>query len=122
MNIQSIISLKQICQYFQIEVDVVQDFAEFGLYPTVLFNNEIGVETHYLGRLKKVISLYKALGINKEGIEVILELREKNSSLQKEVERLKCEIENFKCYWGTEESEMLQQHNLLIEISDYEQS
>ncbi len=120
MNIQSIISLKQICQYFQIEVEIVQDFAAFGLYPTVLFNNEIWVETNHLDRLKKVISLYKALGINKEGIEVILELREKNSILQEEVERLKSEIEMFKCHWGTEESEILHQHNLLIEISDYE--
>ncbi len=122
MSIQSIISLKQICQYFRVELEIVQDFAEFGLYPTVLYNNEIGVETRHLDRLKKVISLYKALGINKEGIEVILELREKNSILQKEVEHLKYEIEKLKCHWVTEEAEILHQHNLLIEINDYELS
>jgi hypothetical protein len=69
------IPLAEICGFFQVDLDLVMDFAEFGLYPTVLLDGEIRVEPRYIDTLKKIISLYRSLGINKEGIDVVLELR-----------------------------------------------
>lgn len=118
MNMKNGIPLSQVCDYFHIDLVVVRDFADFGLYPTVFSDGEIGIETQNLDRLKKIISLHKALGINKEGIEVILDLREKISGLQTEVEFLQNEVEKLKRYAGNEEPEALKNRGLLIEISD----
>ena len=49
-----------------------------------------------LERLGKIISLHKALGKNKEGIEVVLDLREKICDLQDNVECLQNEVEKLK--------------------------
>jgi chaperone modulatory protein CbpM len=116
MNTQTVIPLRKVCRFFQIELEIVQDFAEFGLYPTVPCNNEVGIEPQYLDKLKRIISLYQALGINKEGIEVILELREKNFALQRDVELLKNKVEKLEYYLGNEESGRLKQRSLLIEV------
>lgn len=43
-------------------------------------------ETGQKDRLTRMLSLYRSLGINKEGIEEILELRKKIRTLQKELE------------------------------------
>jgi len=106
MNIQTTITFTEVCQYFQIDLETVQDFAEFGLYPTLTDNGETGIESCYLEKLKRIISLHKSLGINKEGIEVILGLLEKNAELQKEMDTLKNQLERLKT----------ESHGLLIEI------
>jgi chaperone modulatory protein CbpM len=115
---QTGITLRQVCDYFRIDLELVRDFAEFGLYPTVLFEGEIGIETQNLHKLKKVISLHQALGINKEGIEAILNLGEQVAGLQKEVGLLQNEVEKLKRQAGIAEPEVLKRLGLLIEISD----
>ena len=105
MNMQTTISLSQVCDYFHIDLELVRDFADFGLYPTVLFDDEIAIEAQSLDRLKRVISLNQSLGINKEGIEIVLDLRERISTLQDEVDLLQNEVSKLKRYLGGDESE-----------------
>jgi len=115
---QTIITLNHICDYFHIDIEIVRDFAEFGLYPIVFFEGEPAIEIHDIDRLKKIISLHQVLGINKEGIDVVLDLREKISGLQEEVEFLQNEVEKLKRHLGSDEPEILKRRGLLIEISD----
>ncbi|MFA6507482.1 MAG: chaperone modulator CbpM [Treponemataceae bacterium] len=118
MSTQNQIALIEVCDYFHIDFEIVQDFADFGLYPTVLCEGEKGIEVQYLDRVKKIISLYKTLGINKEGIEVILNLQEKISGLQDEVDSLQNKVESLKRQLGINEPETLKRLGLLVEI-DY---
>lgn len=118
MKTQTTITLRQACDHYRIDFGIIRDFAEFGLYPTVFFEGEMGIEIQYLDKLERVISLHQALGINKEGIEVVLGLREKNEALQKKVERLEYEIEKMKRHLEHDEPDMLNRLGLLIEIDD----
>lgn len=118
MNERTGITLRQVCEYFHVDFEVVRGFAEFGLYPTVSCDGELGIDTRNLDRLKRIISLYQALGINKEGIEVILDLGERISGLQREVGTLRDEVERLRRRLGAEEPEALKRLGLLIEIGD----
>lgn len=115
MNTRTAITLSQICDRFHIDLVLVRDFADFGLYPTVCHEGELWVETRNLSTLKNIISLHQALGINKEGIEVILDLRRTVSALQDEVERLQIEVKTMKHHAKCEEED-LRNRGLLIEI------
>ncbi|MFZ2635307.1 MAG: chaperone modulator CbpM [Rectinemataceae bacterium] len=118
MNRQTAIALSQICDYYHIDIEIVRDFSEFGLYPTVIMDGETGIETKHLEKLEQIISLHRALGINKEGIDVILELRERISGLQEEVEALQNEVEKLKRQVWNVEPDELESRGLLIEIDD----
>jgi uncharacterized small protein (DUF1192 family) len=119
MSMGTGIALSQICDYFHVDLELVMDFADFGLYPTLVSDGQVGVAAQSLERLGKIISLHKALGINKEGIEVVLALRERVSELQLEIERLQNEVAGLKQNWGSEDPEALERLGLLIEIDPF---
>lgn len=118
MSTQTVITLRQLCGCFSIDIGIVREFADFGLYPVVTIEGETGIEARYLDRLERIISLYQTLGINKEGIEIILDLRGKISDLQDHVDELRNEVQKLKHYFGTDDPELLKRLGLLIEIDD----
>jgi chaperone modulatory protein CbpM len=111
------ISLNQICASYHIEIESIRDLADFGLFPTISFGGEMGIEPDGLGRLEEIISLSQALGINKEGIEVVLRLRERISELEAETERLQNVMKELECHMESKKLAALEQSGLLIEIS-----
>ncbi len=118
MTDQVIITLAQISAYFNVNIEIVRDFAEFGLYPTLVCDGETGIEMENLGRLRKIISLYQSLGVNKEGIEIILDMREKISGLQEQVEYLQNKTESLRYEIFNEGPEVLEGRGLVINIED----
>ena len=118
MSAQTGITLRRVCEYFRIDFEVVREFADYGLYPTVLCDGEMAIEAGNLDRLKRIISMHQAIGINKEGIEVILNLGERISGLQREIETLQNEVERLRRHLGPQEPETLKRLGLLIEIDE----
>lgn len=113
---QTAMTLSQVGDYFHVDIDIVREFADFGLYPTVLVDEKLGIETSDLERLEKVISLHRALGINKEGIEAVLCLRSRISELEAEVELLRGEALRLRRRLEAEEPANLERLGLLIRI------
>ncbi len=118
MKRQPTIALSEVCDFYHIDIEVIREFSEFGLYPLAIVDGETGIEVKFLEKLDAIIGLHRALGINKEGIDVILELREKVSGLQDEIESLRHEIGRLRGHIRDMEPETLERHGLLIEISD----
>jgi hypothetical protein len=118
MTAQSIITVNQICEYFHIETSIILEFVDFGLFSAVTSDGETGIEVQNLNKLGEIISLYQALGINKEGIEVILNQREQISRLKDEIERLHNTVKKLEYHWESESLEALSRSGLLIDI-DY---
>lgn len=116
MSSNSTLSLKQVCEHFHIEVEAVVDLSEFGLFPTILIGGVMSIEFEYLEKLRDIINLYQALGVNKEGIEVILNLRKRTLALQAEVENLHNEVAGLECHLDRDKPEALRGRGLLIEI------
>ena len=118
MRSQNTLSLDQVSRYFNIEIEIVSDFAEFGLFPTIYDDGKPGVEPQNLNKLAEIVSLYQALGVNKEGIEVVLKLRERILGLEDEIARLQSAVERLKILAANEDLEELNRRGLLIEIDD----
>ena len=118
MSDKIIITFRQISDCYDIDPELIREFAEFGLYPVVSSEGEAGIENQYLDRVERIISLYHSLGVNKEGIDIILELREEISRLQGQVEELQREAKEIKSLLGYEDPEDLKSRGLFIEIED----
>ena len=110
------ISLYQVCDYFKFDIDLVRELAEFGLYPIVDLDGDKGVEPRYLDRLWEAVSLHEALGINKEGIDVILELRSRVSSLQETVAALARDNDRLRLLLGDDDLRSPDPAGLVIDI------
>jgi len=118
MSGKIIITFRQIGDCYDIDPELVREFAEFGLYPVVASEGETGIEKRYLDRVERVISLYRSLGVNKEGIDIILELREEISRLQEREEELQREEQKLKMRLEYDNPEILRSRGLFIEIED----
>ena len=89
METQELIIVEVFCQEFQIDTSVIWELEEFGLIETIKQE-----ETHYIHRnqiitVEKIIRLHTELNINKEGVEVILDLLDKVASLNLDIKILK---------------------------------
>jgi len=116
MSARRNVTFSQICEYFHVEMETVTAFAEIGLIPAIPFEGERSIEPEGLDSLVKILELHRTLGINKEGIEVILELRRRVTTLQEENEDLKNVISGLKFYESLQGHEVLARRGLLIEV------
>ena len=112
------VSFRQASDHFHVEISVVSEFAEFGLFPTVEGGDGPAVEGEGLALLGTALSLHSALGINKEGIEVILALRGRIAGLQAEIDRLQGLMEGLRKGLDGEDPEDLGRRGLLIDFDD----
>lgn len=84
-----IIYLREVAEHCGIEVTLIEQLMEHDLLPAypeaeVDFFTESDIE--FLQRVKR---LHTLLGVNLEGVEVILNMREQIISLQEEMKRLR---------------------------------
>ena len=114
-----VVSLDQVCRHFNIEMEIMSGFAEFGLFPVIREDGETAIEMRNLERLTEIVSLHQALGINTEGIEVILNLRGRINRLQDEVGYLQSTVENLKYHLNNGGPEELHRLGLLVDSVDF---
>ncbi len=89
MDTQELIIVEVFCQEYQIETNLIHDLEDFGLIQTIVYKDNKYINKNELVFIEKVIRLHNELNINKEGIQVILDLVEKVNNLQTEVKYLK---------------------------------
>ena len=82
------IAIEEFSRHHGVEVTVIREFADFGLMQLTVENNQECVSDGDVKRLERMLRLFRDLGVNKEGIEVILNMR-------KELKRLRRERENL---------------------------
>jgi MerR family transcriptional regulator/heat shock protein HspR len=79
-----------------IEVQVCRGFIDSGLVEVTVEGEEEYIPTRELAKLRRIVSLYRDLGVNREGIEIILEMRDRLVALNDELNRLKRQLETKK--------------------------
>lgn len=89
METQELIIVDVFCQEYQIEINLINDLESFGLIEIIVQDEVQYLNKNHLFHLEKVIRLHNDLNINKEGIEIILALLEKENQLISEIKYLK---------------------------------
>ena len=89
METQELIIVDVFCQEYQIEINLINDLESFGLIETIVHNENKYLDKNQLVYVEKIIRLHNDLNINKEGIEIILDLLEKEKQLLSEIKYLK---------------------------------
>jgi chaperone modulatory protein CbpM len=89
METQELIIVDVFCQEYQIEINLLNDLESFGLIEIIVQDEVQYLNKNHLFHLEKVIRLHNDLNINKEGIEIILNLLEKENQLISEIKYLK---------------------------------
>lgn len=116
MNEPEVISLARVCEHFRVEPELVRSLSDFGLFPIVTYRDAFVIEIDNIEKLREILSLHESLGVNKEGIEVILRLRERISALREEIDSLRGELNRLKRQRENEGAEALMRRGLLVEV------
>uniref|UniRef100_UPI004047DD99 chaperone modulator CbpM n=2 Tax=Flavobacterium sp. TaxID=239 RepID=UPI004047DD99 len=89
METSDLIVVDLFCKESQIEINFIHDLEAFGLIEITAQNENKYLNKNQLGTLEKIIRLYNDLKINKEGIDIILNLQDKENQLLTEINYLK---------------------------------
>lgn len=89
METKELIIVDVFCQEYQIEINFIKDLEAFGLIQIIVQEEQKYLQTNQLTTLEKIIRLHNELNINKEGIDIILNLQEKENHLLSKIKYLK---------------------------------
>lgn len=89
METSNLIVVDLFCKESQIEINFIHDLEAFGLIEITAQNENKYLNKNQLGTLEKIIRLHNDLKINKEGIDIILNLQDKENQLLTEINYLK---------------------------------
>jgi MerR family transcriptional regulator/heat shock protein HspR len=89
------ITIKKLAEFHNINETLLQEFAQDGIIEIHLVKQEPCVLSDQLEKYERIIRLYRDLGVNKAGIEIIMEMREKLEYLQNEVQNLRRELKKY---------------------------
>ncbi|AUC85050.1 MerR family transcriptional regulator [Polaribacter sp. ALD11] len=84
-----LIPTQTICTHYNIEISFVDTLNQMGLIQIEIIEQEQFIHQEQIGNLEKIIRLYNELHVNLEGIDVVLNLLNKEKELKNEVISLK---------------------------------
>ncbi|MDA3811255.1 MAG: hypothetical protein PF518_13110 [Spirochaetaceae bacterium] len=112
------IPITDVSNYYHIEISILKDFAEGELINIRIKDQIECVLSEDLEQIKRIIDLYKGLGVNKEGIEIILSMRDQILAMDEEMTILKLKLDYRRTEYRYRFVELPNQRGLLI---DYEE-
>lgn len=86
---EHLIATQTICTHYNIEISFVDTLNQMGLIQIEIIEQEQFIHQEQIGNLEKIIRLYNELHVNLEGIDVVLNLLNKEKELKNEVISLK---------------------------------
>ncbi len=89
MSEHYLISTKTICLHYNIEFSFIDALGKMGLIHIEIVEENQFIHQDHIGDLEKMIRLHNELNVNLEGIDVVLNLLEKERKLRDELNVLK---------------------------------
>lgn len=87
---QEFLILKQtICSQYQVDTSFVDELDRMGLIQIEVIEQEHFVHHDQIGELERIIRLHRDLNVNLEGIDIVLNLLEKQQELLDELTSIK---------------------------------
>lgn len=89
------IEIEKFCTHHGIQVTLVREFADFGLVHLQEQEQKAMLPEAEIEKLERMLRLYNELGINKEGLEIILNMRDQLVSLNSELEAIRYRLKQL---------------------------
>ena len=89
MNEKQLILATTLCSHYNIEISFVSALNELGLIQIEIIEQTLFIHQDQIGDLEKIVRLHNELNVNIEGIDVVLNLLEKEKELRSELNALK---------------------------------
>jgi chaperone modulatory protein CbpM len=116
MNEKDFFTLEEFSELCELEIDFIRDLAQFGLVQVIVREEKEEIDSGNLDCVQIIKRLYFDLGVNKEGIEIILDMRNQILELQKRVGDLTNEIKRLNKEQKFRNIEILLEKGLMIDI------
>ena len=87
--------ITDICKIYDVENDFINEIVEYELITPVKTGSDLFIEEDELPVLEKIINLHYDLGVNLEGIEIIMNLLERIDEMNEEINRLQRIVKYF---------------------------
>jgi hypothetical protein len=95
MNEQHLISTQTLCLHYDIEISFVDALGNMGLIQIEITEQDQYIHQDHIGDLERIIRLHRELNLNLEGIDVVLNLLEKEKELRSEIYALKSRLKLY---------------------------
>ncbi len=89
MNEKLLISTQTLCSHYNIEISFVDALNKMGLIQIEIIEQNQFIHQDQISDLEKIIRLHNELNVNLEGIDVVLNLLQKERELRNELNALK---------------------------------
>jgi chaperone modulatory protein CbpM len=83
------IAIEEFCSHHGVQVTLIREFADFGLVHLQEKENQAFVPAEEIEKLERLLRLHSELGINTEGLDIILNMRDQLVSLNSELETIR---------------------------------
>ena len=98
-TIKQQITIEEFADFHQVTTTLIREFADFGLIRTTRVEQQFCIDPDNLERCERAIRMHKELGVNKEGIEIILDMREKHAEMQRELMQLRHQLKKYEAHF-----------------------
>jgi len=86
------ITINEFAEFHQVTIELIKEFADFGLVHIKQVERQYCIDPGQMERCERAIRIHKDLGVNMEGIEIILDMREKHDELLQELKYLRHQL------------------------------
>ena len=92
---KNLIAITTLCSYYEIEFSFIDALHKTGLIQIVIIEQDQFLHQDQISDLEKMIRLHHELNVNIEGIDVVLNLLEKEKELREELDALKNRLKRY---------------------------
>ncbi len=89
MSVQNLILIETLCPHYEIEISFFEDLSNHGLITIETIEERQFIHQDDISELEKMIRLYFELNVNLEGIDIVLNLLQKEKEMKEELNMLR---------------------------------
>lgn len=87
MSPYTVISIEEFCCHHGCETVIIEEFVEYGIFTPAPDYSQPHIPVQHLARVERALRLYRDLGVNSAGIDIILNLLDQLDN-RREVEEI----------------------------------
>ena len=95
MSNHNLILVETLCPHYEIEISFFDDLLSHGLISITKIENRLFIHPDEISNLERIIRLYSDLNVNFEGIDIVMNLLQKEKELKEEIITLKNRLRLF---------------------------